>query len=772
MTEPNCSTCALAITVSFFESERDNYPQREEMTWKDLGARLSRFDLRDTKSGPAWSPVRYRDGARRGNAGVESVTVAVSDVDDGTDPQAVHTRLAALGFEHRIHSTFSSTPEHPKFRVVIPLAEPLQPLEWPDVFPHLCALLSNGHTDPTTRDPSRLFYLPSAKPDGKTFAYSGHGRPVLASDLLKPPEEETPRPAPFKLGGDAKIPHGRHHDFIVSTAASLASRIEGLDEATLLRQLRGALGEALDDAPSHEHEVVEAARSALAKYGKRAIRPAAAIPDDLYLWKTVGYGENEHEVPRRAAFVEGILGAHRFITFRDTGEVLVYRDGRYMAGADSAVREWVEGRFSERGLTALTSFCTEVLNAVARRTYIDRSKVNPPGRLCLANGVLDLDTLQLSPHDPEAPFTVQLAVTYDSGATCPRFKALVEEVLPDAGAPDLLQESFAYILDHRLSYQVGFVAYGDGANGKGTVFGVLADLLGPELVCSIPLQELRGKFAGGTLYGKMLNLATELPRQRFDDTAMFKAITGGDLISGERKFRDAFVFRPTTRLVFTSNGLPPTGDYSEGFKRRWVMLSFPVFIPPGRRDPALPDKVRAESAGILNWALAGLQRLRDRGRFDPPETEVGREWRRLSDPLAAFVAAAVEKDCSSRVTKKELYAAYASYCESEGTVPQRANEVGARLPQLLAGIREANPRIGGARARVWVGIRLKGLQDIGNEAGAGTAGTPGTPGYIALGPSRQASKEEGESERPSQTQRAGRSAVPGLGWSINGEKVE
>jgi hypothetical protein len=276
VTDGPCATDRLRFTVSLFESERDTRPNREEFAWDELRARVTRFDVRDDKSGPAWSPVRYADGATRGNVGVESVSVAVMDVDDGSDPGAAHRHLTELGFEHVIHSTHSSTPEHPKFRAIVPLANPCSAANWPGVFPRLCDLLTDGHTDPGTKDPARLFYLPSTKPGGKTFTYSGHGRAVLAADLPGLRRDLPVRAPHVEATGDGKIPHGRHHESIVSTTASLAARIGGIDEPGLLAAVRGALAPLLDDLDEHDAELRVAVRSALAKFG----RPAPARQDD------------------------------------------------------------------------------------------------------------------------------------------------------------------------------------------------------------------------------------------------------------------------------------------------------------------------------------------------------------------------------------------------------------------------------------------------------------------------------------------------------------
>lgn len=109
----------------------------------------------------------------------------------------------------------------------------------------------------------------------------GRRLPLLPPWLLGTPSVGRLAPRRFEAGPGGKIPHGRHHDFIVQTAASLASRIAGLDEETLIRQVRGASREALDDAWAHEREIEEASRSALRKYGMPPPEsPAASPPDD------------------------------------------------------------------------------------------------------------------------------------------------------------------------------------------------------------------------------------------------------------------------------------------------------------------------------------------------------------------------------------------------------------------------------------------------------------------------------------------------------------
>jgi hypothetical protein len=70
-----------------------------------------------------WSPVKYRDGWReRGSEGVTHVSCLVLDYDAGVPiPEA--TSIWSDYF-HLFHTTWSHTPEHPKLRLILPLAVP------------------------------------------------------------------------------------------------------------------------------------------------------------------------------------------------------------------------------------------------------------------------------------------------------------------------------------------------------------------------------------------------------------------------------------------------------------------------------------------------------------------------------------------------------------------------------------------------------------------------------------------------------------------------
>ena len=53
-----------------------------------------------------------------------------------------------------------------------------------------------------------------------------------------------------------------------------------------------------------------------------------------------------------------------------------------------------------------------------------------PGVLNVRNGILDLDTLELRPHDPSAMHTRIALAAYDPGARSPLFEEFIERIQP------------------------------------------------------------------------------------------------------------------------------------------------------------------------------------------------------------------------------------------------------------------------------------------------------------------------------------------------------
>lgn len=124
-------------------------------SWGELrdGLATHRQGVNKTDGG-LWSPVTYYEGARRGVRGVRFVEALVVDLDGESLDGA---RLD--GLEFFAYSTWSHSFESPHFHLVLPLAEAVPASLWRAVWVELHERLGVVG-DPSTKDASRIFFLP------------------------------------------------------------------------------------------------------------------------------------------------------------------------------------------------------------------------------------------------------------------------------------------------------------------------------------------------------------------------------------------------------------------------------------------------------------------------------------------------------------------------------------------------------------------------------------------------------------------------------------
>jgi hypothetical protein len=172
---------------------------------------LTNHKERDGKDGALWSPASYaaelpNPAKGRCNVNVDAICALVIDIDDGTPPSALTPGWDRWAYA--IHSSFSSTPGHPKWRAVFPLARPVPSAEWPRVHRRLVVALAGGHTDPSCKDASRMYYFPS-HPPGATPFVDAHDGEWLELDAFSDPPEEPKRPAFGDNGRHGARPEGQ-----------------------------------------------------------------------------------------------------------------------------------------------------------------------------------------------------------------------------------------------------------------------------------------------------------------------------------------------------------------------------------------------------------------------------------------------------------------------------------------------------------------------------------------------------------------------------------
>lgn len=326
------------------------------------------------------------------------------------------------------------------------------------------------------------------------------------------------------------------------------------------------------------------------------------------------------------------------------------------------------------------------------------------------NGLYNVLEDTLTPHTPDYYSTVQLNVTYDRGAGCPRFKEFLKESMDgDMEQVGLIQEMLGYFLIPVNSAQKCFVIVGAASAGKSVLLRVLNDvLLGKKNVSNVSWQALNERFKTAELFGKLANIFADLPTKNIDDNGIFKALVGEDYLTVEKKNKNPFSFQCCARLLFSCNSIPRNyGDRSEGFYRRLIIIRFNHAVPQEKRDPDLLEKFRAEADGIFLFALEGLKRLMN-NRYKFSETQKNRDelqqYREESDSVLSFIKDRCEMDASYSAGSTELFNAYKAYCEECGMKPYAQKNFVQQITAVYPSIERGIDSLG--KRRVLNGIRV------------------------------------------------------------------
>lgn len=417
-----------------------------------------------------------------------------------------------------------------------------------------------------------------------------------------------------------------------------------------------------------------------------------------------------YEVTERGGlrFLSGLLADHlsgHVDAFYATSSFFFYEDGVYREGEDMAAAAGVRERMIPR-----TVSMQAINDTVGQWKMLIRKPVSEinsnPFILNLRNGLFNVLDDSFRPHTPEYLSTVQIKASYVPDAVCPQFIKYLESML---GAEEvaLVQEIFGYLLLPVNKAQKSFVFVGAPNAGKSTLLNVVQEiLLGSENVSNIPWQNLADRFNKAELFGKLANIFADLPSKSIDDNGMFKALTGEDFITAERKNKDPFSFRPYARFLFSCNEIPRNyGDRSEGFYRRLIIIRFEKSVPKGKRDPNLTEKLAAERDGILMWALSGLKRLIASGyEFNETEKTVAEleRYRIESNSVLSFAKMYCICEEKGAEVRDDLFLRYKEYCGNAGMKPVSQTNFNREMEAGFPDITRGRDKI--SKRRIWRGI--------------------------------------------------------------------
>lgn len=309
--------------------------------------------------------------------------------------------------------------------------------------------------------------------------------------------------------------------------------------------------------------------------------------------------------------------------------------GATVAGASIGVfLAQIAQQYNETGDEETTErlLSTTKLTAVRTRAsmydplHVRREDLDLHPRLWNAgNVVINLETSEVSEHDPSLLLTTGSDVDYDPDAVCPRFDDFLADILPDNAVREYLLRVFGVAMfgEVRADAQVFPVMIGEGRNGKGALIRVMEKVFGRYTVkinssalIERQFEEHREEIA--KLFGRRLATAEETAAGAKWNAARIQDWTGGDTLTGRFMRENSFDFAPSHTLIMATNHRPNVGPDQSAFWMRYREIPFNISVL-GREDPTLErDIIERELPGVLNRLLAGVRVYLERG-LDTPE---------------------------------------------------------------------------------------------------------------------------------------------------------
>jgi len=330
-----------------------------------------------------------------------------------------------------------------------------------------------------------------------------------------------------------------------------------------------------------------------------------------------------------------------------------------------------------------------------------------PWALNVQNGVLDLRTMELSPHSREALMTKLIPVPYDPEAKCLRWTEFLDRIMGgNVALISYLQRVVGYTLTGDTREQCLFMLYGTGANGKSTFLETLKALFGDygqqaDFSTFLQSRDDRVRNDIARLMGRRFVAAIEADAGRRLAEVLVKQLTGGDTVTARFLFREFFEFKPTFKIFLAANTKPTIRGQDHGIWRRIRLIPFEVTIPKEEQDRELPEKLKDELPGILAWAVRGCQEWQRLGLCEPGEVlQATDKYRKDMDVLAAFIDECCVIRRTVSVSSKALYDEYVKWCEENAEEPLTARVFGLRLKDK--GFEQTRT----SRFRGWLGIGL------------------------------------------------------------------
>ena len=310
--------------------------------------------------------------------------------------------------------------------------------------------------------------------------------------------------------------------------------------------------------------------------------------------------------------------------------------------------------------------------------------------LNVLNGMVDLTTGKLLPHDKGKLITKLCPVDFNTEATCPRWDRFISEICPNEDTQKYLQRFFGYSITGHNRAEKMLIMNGLGENGKGVMLDLIVEILSDYTRVAESSTILKRKHERTSsndladLYGYRMVRASETAALQILDEARIKIITGGNTIKCRLLYKQYIEYIAQFKLVLETNHKPQIESQDNSIWRRVDRVDFTqkFSYENGKRDDLLRDTLRLELEGILLWLINGAIEWYKTGLSTPQVIlDLNQSYKDELDEIGGFLDQCIEPDPDSKMLKKDLYTLYKFWCNAIEEIPVSKITFGKRLEE-------------------------------------------------------------------------------------------
>lgn len=338
-----------------------------------------------------------------------------------------------------------------------------------------------------------------------------------------------------------------------------------------------------------------------------------------------------------------------------TGELHIYNlyTGVYESYNETKFSAFLTSEYSEKFLA------DEVIKIKGTFSKIKDESEN---YIAFKNCLFNLETLKTEDFTHEEFITFQIPYNWNPDAYSQDFEERIKEILVDELRLDFFKEFMGYNFTRDNPHNLIVFLIGEGGNGKTTLLSIIKAIF-HQSIAAVGLHELETEFGKQPLLGKRINIIPDLKKITLKDMGYLKAITGEDVITVNRKYKDPVTTQLCCKVIGAGNHLPRIEEDTQAIWRRMKVIKLTNTF----KDPNVKKNLLNDTEGI-EWLiyksiLAYKKVIEDGWSIQKSKEEVRKDYLKSSDPCLYAAEELFEKtnDPDNYVTRHEIVKMISEY---------------------------------------------------------------------------------------------------------------